>query len=196
MWPYALQHQGVMLNAQKQLNGNDPPWKLRFGEDFPYKKIPFGSLVLFWRNPKRFDDPGGKMRESSIEGVFLGYRVQPGFTLREESTSLLHLTVFPAILWMGMLEPREQERLNSLKGISVFQFAMRNFRAFVLEMLRQKHQFWMFQRNRLWRRMLKTASMSRRTLKRSLGDLPPRKPRKERAERAAAVPRRRYHWVR
>ena len=119
MWPYALQHQSVMLNAQKQLNGNDPPWKLRFGEDFPYKKIPFGSLVLFWRNPKRFDDPGGKMRESSIEGVFLGYHVQPGFTLREEYI-VAPLDGFSSNLVDGYVRTQRARKIELPEGNFVF----------------------------------------------------------------------------
>eukprot|EP00435_Cladocopium_sp_Y103_P036206 s1446_g9.t1 len=55
MWPLAMQHFSVAVNASPQLNGDEAPWKLRFGEDFPGQLVPFGAKILFW-NPKRADN--------------------------------------------------------------------------------------------------------------------------------------------
>ena len=41
MWALAMQHFSLAVHASPQLNGDEPPWKLRFGEDFPGQLIPF-----------------------------------------------------------------------------------------------------------------------------------------------------------
>ena len=47
MWPLAMQHFSLAVNASPQLNGDESPWKLRFGEDFLGQLVPFGAKVLF-----------------------------------------------------------------------------------------------------------------------------------------------------
>lgn len=47
--------------ASLQLNGNDPPWKLRFGEEFGGMKVEFGAKILFDNNPARPDNSARKM---------------------------------------------------------------------------------------------------------------------------------------
>ena len=46
--------------------------------------IPFGAKVLSWNNPNRADNTAGKLSPTSVEGVFLGYHVQPGRKWRGE----------------------------------------------------------------------------------------------------------------
>ena len=85
MWPLAMQHFSLAVNASPQLNGDESPWKLRFGEDFPGQlMIPFGAKILFWNNPKRADSTSGKMSPTANDGIFLGYHIQPGFAWKGE----------------------------------------------------------------------------------------------------------------
>ena len=60
------------------------PWEERFGEAFGDKLVPFGAQVLFWDNPKRPDCTSGKTSPTAVEGVFLGYHIQPGHVWRGE----------------------------------------------------------------------------------------------------------------
>ena len=84
MWPMAMQHFAIAVNANPQLSGGDSPWSLRFGAEFDGMRIPFGAKVLFWNNPDRADNTAGKLSPTSNEGVFLGYHIQPGFVWRGE----------------------------------------------------------------------------------------------------------------
>ena len=84
MWPLAMQHFSLAVNASPQLNGDESPWKFRFGEDFPGQLIPFGAKTLFWNNPKRVDNTSGKMSPTANDGIFLGYHIQPGFAWKGE----------------------------------------------------------------------------------------------------------------
>lgn len=84
MWPLAMQHFSSAVNASPQLNGDEAPWKLRFGEDFPGQLVPFGAKVLFWNHTKRVDNTAGKMSPTANDGIFLGYYVQPGFAWNGE----------------------------------------------------------------------------------------------------------------
>ena len=79
MWPLAMQHFSLAVNASPQLNGDEAPWSLRFGEDFPGPLITFGAKILFWNNPKRADNTSGKMPPTANDGIFLGYHTQLGF---------------------------------------------------------------------------------------------------------------------
>ena len=48
-WPLAMQHHAAAINASPQLDGSESPWQLRFGEDVPAMRVPFGakqSVVL------------------------------------------------------------------------------------------------------------------------------------------------------
>ena len=77
-WPLAIQHFAMATNTSDQLDSSPSPWELRFGEMFEGMAIPFGAKVLFWNNPNRADNTAGKLSPTSVEGVFLGYHVQPG----------------------------------------------------------------------------------------------------------------------
>ena len=83
-WPLAIQHFAMATNTSDQLDSSPSPWELRFGEMFEGMAIPFGAKVLFWNNPNRADNTAGKLSPTSVEGVFLGYHVQPGHKWRGE----------------------------------------------------------------------------------------------------------------
>ena len=74
----------MATNTSDQLDSSPSPWELRFGEMFEGMAIPFGAKVLFWNNPNRADNTAGKLSPTSVEGVFLGYHVQPGHKWRGE----------------------------------------------------------------------------------------------------------------
>ena len=83
-WPLAIQHFAMATNTSDQLDSSPSPWELRFGEMFEGMAIPCGAKVLFWNNPNRADNTAGKLSPTSVEGVFLGYHVQPGHKWRVE----------------------------------------------------------------------------------------------------------------
>ena len=83
-WPLAIQHHAAAVNACQQLNGNESPWKLRFGEEFGGMKVPFGAKILFYNNPNRPDNTSGKLSPTANDGVFLGYYIQPGHQWKGE----------------------------------------------------------------------------------------------------------------
>ena len=72
------------VNASPQLNGDETPWKLRSGEDFPGQLIPFGAKILLWNNANRAGNTSGKMPPTANDGIFLGYQIQPGFAWKGE----------------------------------------------------------------------------------------------------------------
>ena len=84
MWPLAMQHHATAINASPQLDGSESPWQLRFGEEFPAMRIPFGAKVLFWNNPTRAADTAGKLSPTSNEALFLGCYIQPGHDWKGE----------------------------------------------------------------------------------------------------------------
>ena len=79
-----MQHSSLAVNASPQLNGDEAPWKLRFGEDSPGQLIPFAAKILFWNNPNRAGNTSGKMSPTANDGTFLGYHIQPGFAWKGE----------------------------------------------------------------------------------------------------------------
>ena len=83
-WPLAAQHHTIALNVTKRLDDGVVPWEARYGEPFTGMIIPFGAKVLFWNNPKQGTPPTTKFGPTGVEGIFLGYHIQPGFIWREE----------------------------------------------------------------------------------------------------------------
>lgn len=83
-WPLAMQHHSAAVNACRQLNGAEAPWKLRFGEEFQGLHVPFGAKILFWNNPARADNTAGKLSPTANDGIFLGYHIQPGHQWKGE----------------------------------------------------------------------------------------------------------------
>ena len=83
-WPLAMQHIACAHNMLPSIGQSTSPWEERFGEAFGDKLVPFGAQVLFWDNPKRPDCTSGKTSPTAVEGVFLGYHIQPGHVWRGE----------------------------------------------------------------------------------------------------------------
>ena len=46
--------------------------------------VPFGAKVLYWNNPKQNVTGESKFSATGVDGVFLGYHIQPGFNWRKE----------------------------------------------------------------------------------------------------------------
>ena len=74
----------MCLNITKGLDNGQVPWDVRFGEPFSGKKIPFGAKVLYWAPPKQKTPQRSKFAGTGIEGIFLGYHIQPGFVFKAE----------------------------------------------------------------------------------------------------------------
>ena len=83
-WPLASQHHAVCLNATMRLDNGQIPWELRFGSKFNGKRIPFGAKVLYWAPKKQKKPERSKFAGTGIEGIFLGYHIQPGFIINDE----------------------------------------------------------------------------------------------------------------
>ena len=84
LWPLAAQHHAMALNATKRLDNGIVPWEARYGEPFSGIMIPFGARVLYWNNPKQNIPASSKFAPTGVEGIFLGYHIQPGFVWKEE----------------------------------------------------------------------------------------------------------------
>ena len=66
----------------KQLNGDDPPWALRFDNGFLGRQLPFGCLLFFWEG--KYEPKRGKFAPNAKRGVFLRYNIQAGHVWRGE----------------------------------------------------------------------------------------------------------------
>ena len=84
LWPLAAQHHAMALNATKRLDNGIVPWEARYREPFLGLMIPFGARVLYWNNPKQNVPADSKFAPTGVEGIFLGYHIQPGFIWKEE----------------------------------------------------------------------------------------------------------------
>ena len=69
----------MALDLTKRVDVDAIPWDLRFGEPFGGMSVPFRAKVLCWNDPKRKATARTKFGPSSAEGIFLSYRIQPGF---------------------------------------------------------------------------------------------------------------------
>ena len=118
-WPLASQHHAISLNVSKRLDNGLVPWNQRFGSDFQGVLVPFGAKILYWADPKQKQPKRSKFAGTGIEGIFLGYHIQPGFVFKEE------YLVAPL---QGINEAIEND-------------AFRTFRAKRLELLEGKFQF-------------------------------------------------------
>ena len=74
----------MALNVTKRLDNGIVPWEARYGEQFTGMLIPFGARVLYWKNPKQNVPSSAKFAATGVEGIFLGYHIQPGFIWKEE----------------------------------------------------------------------------------------------------------------
>ena len=79
-WPYAAPHACFMENTHWE-DGKESPWsKTHKKGEFEGIKIPFGARVLFEPNASRPNDVPGKWEPDSIDGIFVGYEMAPGYT--------------------------------------------------------------------------------------------------------------------
>ena len=61
-------------------SGHESPWaKTHRKGEFTGPKIPFGARVLFKPSETRPGDVPGKWEPDSVEGVFAGYEMSPGY---------------------------------------------------------------------------------------------------------------------
>ena len=80
LWHLAAQHHVFALNVTIPDDKDKSLWALRFGNEFPDAKIPFGAKLSYWINRQRVDSKQSKFLPTSDVGIFVGYNVQPGFT--------------------------------------------------------------------------------------------------------------------
>ena len=76
-WPMACAHQTFATAVSPQPNGDPSPYWLKYGNEFPGWKLPFGSLVHY-RPPKPVLKKMHKMAPRTIPGVFIGWHLDPG----------------------------------------------------------------------------------------------------------------------
>ena len=70
-WVYAIRYFALCHNTQKR-GEDETPWKARFGEEFDYPLIPFGSAVRYLPPPDtRIKQP--KVGPRTRVGIYLGY---------------------------------------------------------------------------------------------------------------------------
>ena len=85
-WPTGEAPYFICPNGQKvqyQLRGYVPV----FGDRGPLiscPAIPFGAKVLYWAPKKQKKPERSKFAGAGIEGIFLGYYIQPGFIFNDE----------------------------------------------------------------------------------------------------------------
>ena len=66
-------------------DGHESAWaKTHRKGEFTGLKIPFGARVLFKPSGTRLDDKLTRWAPDSLEGVFAGYLIQPGYTWSRE----------------------------------------------------------------------------------------------------------------
>ena len=73
LWPLAAQHHAFALNVTIPDDKDKSPWALRFGDEFPDAKIPFGAKLSYWINRQRVDSKQSKFLPTSDVGIFVGY---------------------------------------------------------------------------------------------------------------------------
>ena len=113
LWPLAAQHHAFALNVTIPDDKDKSPWALRFGDEFPDTKIPFGAKLSYWINRQRVDSKQSKFLPTSDVGIFVGYHVQPGFTYTHEIL-VLPLNNLPDKLRIGDINPSESSSTSSV----------------------------------------------------------------------------------
>ena len=78
LWPYAMRHFSTAYNLLVDEDGSSP-WLRRHGSEFPALRLPFGCLVDFIPEQVGPEDRP-KAAPRAIPGVFMGWKLQPGFT--------------------------------------------------------------------------------------------------------------------
>ena len=78
-WPFAAPHACFMENTHCE-SGCESPWfKTHKRGEFDGPKIPFGARVWFKPSITRPNDVPGKWEPDSLEGIFAGYDMTPGY---------------------------------------------------------------------------------------------------------------------
>ena len=93
--------------------------KDRFGEAFDGLMVPFGAKVLYWNNPEQKVTGESKFSSTGVDGVFLGYHVQPGLNWRKEYL-VAPLKGFKQALEAGNLQVLRSKRMELPPGKFVF----------------------------------------------------------------------------
>ena len=118
-WPLASHHHAFALNLAKRFDTGVVPWEARFGEPFTGLVVPFGAKVLYWHNPKQNVPETSKFSSTGVEGIFLGYHVQPGFIFkREYLVAPVHNAV--QAIEDGTLKVIRAKRVELIEGQFVF----------------------------------------------------------------------------
>ena len=108
-----------LLNLTERFDSKSIPWEDRFGEAFDGLKVPFGAKVLYWNNPKQNVTGESKFSATGVDGVFLGYHIQPGFNWRKEYL-VAPLKGFKQALEAGTLQVLRSKRMELPPGKFVF----------------------------------------------------------------------------
>ena len=119
LWPLAAQHHAMAPNSTDRFDSKSIPWEDRFGEAFDGLKVPFGAKVLYWNNPKQNITGESKFSATGVDGVFLGYRIQPGFNWRKEYL-VAPLKGFKQSLEAGNLQVLRSKRMELPPGRFIF----------------------------------------------------------------------------
>ena len=78
-WPFAAPHACFMENTHWE-DGRESAWaKTHRKGEFTGPKVPFGARVWFKPSETRLGDVPGKWEPDSLEGVFAGYLLSPGY---------------------------------------------------------------------------------------------------------------------
>ena len=67
-----------MYNVTWNPKGNEAPWTMRHGEDFPADLHPFGSKVFYTPATTKANAAEHKFSPSSVAGIIVGYYLNPG----------------------------------------------------------------------------------------------------------------------
>ena len=119
LWLLAAQHHAMALNLTERLDSKSIPWERRFGEAFDVLMVPFGAKVLCWNNPKQNVTGESKFSATGVDGVFLGYHIQPGFNWRKEYL-VAPLKGFKQAFEAGNLQVLRSKRMELPPGNFVF----------------------------------------------------------------------------
>ena len=114
LWPLAAQHHAMALNLTERVDSKSIPWEDRFGEALDGLKVPFGAKVLYWNNPEQNVTGKSKFSATGVDGVFLGYHIQPGFNWRKEYL-VAPLKGFKQTLEAGNLQVLRSKKGNYLR---------------------------------------------------------------------------------
>ena len=78
-WPYAIEHAAIMRNVYIPYHTHgETPWKVRMGDEFPWRDHPFGAKVRAIIRSESAKQRG-KFEPSTSEALFLGWEFAPGF---------------------------------------------------------------------------------------------------------------------